>query len=178
MSYATLMSVIDGEVVATDHEYRNSHGLYTATWQALARRYYYYPEGVSPYTKIILHPFDNWERLWDEVASGDLEIEPWEFNVLCCTYDYTLILGKSVPIVAESLARFDERYRSKDKVGHWQAMARDLNNLNGADAIGYEMSITDQWSSAGHYDENTDETKPYNINTGSLHRWAEIRVLA
>jgi len=140
-------------------EFRNSWGGAARIWDSIWKAY-----GTNT------HEFDNWlsaatdGRLWGLWASSDF-IES-EKIVYLFTCDNALVEKKDFSKIAAALREFESLHPCKG-VSHLSAWA-DLIESSDSEAIGlHATSVTENpWF---EWDEETDETLPYNLNEGDKH---------
>jgi hypothetical protein len=108
-------------------------------------------------------PGPNTQKLWDAVKRSDIPVAIRAVHA--STFDHAVIYQKDFARFAADLGEF---VRYFDAVGksHLESWAEFVRTHNDADAVGfYQNSVVDHpW-----YQQGTDDSIPYDLNTGDKH---------
>lgn len=157
----------DGDVL-TAEEYKNAWGGAAFIWDALCKRY-------DVKDKYGYHSFDAWNILWNKVRDKEINLRPFEHNVLYFTYDNALVRKEDMELLAKSLRLFDEEHKYQFRVNHCLAIADTIDKYtNDNDVCGLGLYATsvgdDPWT---EFNEK-DKYNYYNINKGDKHWFIEM----
>jgi hypothetical protein len=162
MSYCSLVYFRDGKPFA-ESEYRNAWGGAAKIWSDL----------FDAYLKRPSVPYDNWlmrcagddSSLWDLAKRKDLPL--FERAVHASTFDHAIIRREHFQQFVRHLREFVSKYPADGKVNHLPSWA-DAIETSDAEAVGfYGTSVGDNpWF---RYDSDSNETIPYDLNTGDEH---------
>jgi hypothetical protein len=162
VSYCAIIEFRDS-VADTVQQFGNSWGGAARIWDALYNKYLKNP----------MLEYDNWltdsskpgnRRLWDLV--DDSRLFDFEKAVHCATFDNFIVRRENFPRFCEHLREFS-RAHPCGGVDHLPAWAAFIEKSD-AEAVGFHhTSVTgNPWVS---YDEEKDESVPYDLRTGDKH---------
>lgn len=162
MSTCSIIYFRDG-LPAEETDYRNAWGGSAKIWSDL----------FDAYLKDPRKEYDNWltrcdgtdTSLWDLAKRKDLPA--FERAVHASTFDLAIIRHEHFQQFAAHLREFVSKYPAGEKVSHLSAWA-DAIESSDAEAIGFHgTSVSENlWFD---YDSETEESIPYNLNTGDKH---------
>lgn len=181
MSYTKMFKIApDGTWDEAGH-YQNSHGFAAFIWTALVERYNLTEAMWRADESFEKEPMDfgmfgSWRYVWHQHSKGALDLSAFEHNVLTATYDRYMVQAEDFEKFATSLEEFEKRHGRDNRICHLKAMAEDVRKLIGTDAIGvcwYPMSVSENYWTT--YNEETDESIPYNFVQEENHHVADLR---
>lgn len=125
--------------------------------------------GFKP-TRVSTMPFgqDNpMQEVWD--LADNQSVPEHERIVLFTTFDRCLVKREDIPKVLEAFRKFEGETNLPEQANIIEKLMDDENCI----AIGWNQTSVnvDTWENAGGYDEEKDETIPYNCLTGDNHFW-------
>lgn len=154
----------DGDV-STAQEFNNAWLFQPFVWDTLCDKAGF--EGPG-------HMLRNWEKLWKWAGDGE-PLDWFEWNTLVFGYDHVLVAKSDLPLLVESLRAFHAKYGVSLPHNHClelaQAIESRVDDIEGVAIWG--TSVTDDlWSI---YNEDTDESRTYNINVDTKHQFATLK---
>jgi hypothetical protein len=161
MSYCQIIEFRDGKP-GQAYEFRNAWGGAARIWNALYDRYLKDPK----------KEYDTWafggdhKKFWQLAERKDLPV--FERAVHASTFDRAMIRREHFAAFAEHLREFVKAYPvGGDTYDHLPKWA-DIIEASDAEAIGFHgTSVSDNlWM---EYDEQTDESTPYDLNSEDRH---------
>lgn len=128
-----------------------------AIWNALGERYL--PLGKSIFNN------ERMRQIWSLYDSSN--ISNTDKICLGTTFDKVLIKREDIPDVVEAFRDFDGDTSLKEQADILEEMFKDGDCI----AVGWnQTSVTcENWENFGGYDEEKDESIPYNCLTGTEH---------
>lgn len=156
MSSTTLLGIVKDGTVEAIEEYGNGHGAGPFVWHIIATR-----GGAS-----------HWMMNPSIISSGYLpkctKSEAW---ALAMTFDNCIIRREDADVAAKWLKAFLDGALDQNRVNHWPKILAALEDMpEGYDGIAiHHTSISECRLHDGVYDEETEENRPYDINTDSDH---------
>lgn len=106
-------------------------------------------------------------EIWNLVDNP--EIPEHEKIVLYTTFDNCLVRAENLPAVIAAFRQFEGETSLKEQADILQGAADDQEII----AVGWNQTSVngDSWYNAGGYDEEAEESLPYNCLTGDKHYW-------
>ncbi len=157
---STSLVEFKNDVADTCHEFSNSWGGFARIMDVLFQKY-------IPKT----YEFDSWlqaaqdGRLWKVCRDARLSEAERIVYAFCC--DNALVKKEDFPAMATALRDFTKENHVDKGLCHLEGFAK-VFDVSDADAIGlHATSVCENpWFT---WDEESDETVPYNISTGDKH---------
>jgi hypothetical protein len=157
---STSLVEFSGSVASECYEYRNSWGGAARIWDALYETY-----------ETKKHEYDNWlqaandGRLW-KIWEDD-RVDDQERLVYLFTCDNALVQNKDFKTLAEALRHFAVKHPRPEHICHLKAWAKVLEESK-AEAMGLHATSVCENPWFG-WNEETDESEPYDIAKGERH---------
>lgn len=106
-------------------------------------------------------------EIW--ALADNLEISLHERIVMFTTFDDCLVKAEDIPRVVDAFRKFEGETSLKEQADILEKLAQDPKII----AVGWNgTSVTSEnWANTGGYDEEAEETLPYNCLTGGRHYW-------
>lgn len=166
----------DGEAFPQE-EFRNGWGSAPRVWGALIHKHKFemYP-GKTPKELEFVNAISNAEDLWTLAEKKAFTLTWWELNLLRWTYDNAVLRREDFPLMIASILEFEKAYPAGDRVNHLPRIREVLEAVaEDPEILGtgyYHTSIVDNpWTV---YNSETDESRPYNLNTDTKHHFIEM----
>ena len=162
MSRCSIIVFEDG-IGSLEKQYSNSWGGAAYIWNCLYDRYLKRPD--RPYDSWLMAFKENDNRLWNMIEEEKYPI--FIRAVLASTFDYAIIRNKNFKTYAKHLEEFVKDFPPNGVYCHLADWANFIKDCE-YEAIGFHTtSVADNlWL---HYDEETDDSIFYNIDSGDKH---------
>jgi hypothetical protein len=169
MSYVSIYRIEPNGDMVEIGTASNAWGFCALTWEALGAKY-----KCIDAQSYWMADHKGLDKLWSMADGTDLE--PDENLVLQAGFDRTLLHLEDAKRLPDALEAFYKQH-GEGRVSTMLAMAKVIREgLNGHDdalGIGIEgNSISCDWYNV--YDEEADDSRPYNINKDTGHKWAKF----
>lgn len=175
MSYSELIVFRAGKA-QFDTTYHDSHGTCPAVWSALVERY-----------QNILYPDDRWVTLnyahspmnpasWGDLSKmwRKLPLKPWETVAFLWTCQYSITPRTDMPLLTESLRRFDDAHAKPGRSCHLPAIADRIDVLLQDETVQAVALYGTSYSGNPWIVVEDNVARPYDLTVDREH-W-ELRV--
>jgi len=160
---------------------RNAHRGAMAIWSILEKRYLppYRPSYVPSHvldkdiesychykpSRSFCMEVEPMRAIWDLV--NDKRLKDCEKIALACTFDHVIIKKEDLPKLIDAFKEFEGETSLREQANVLAEMFKDENCI----AVGFNQTSVngDTWVNAGPYDEENEESNPYNLFKQTEH---------